>query len=161
VVAVPEEIGGELMLTKPEATGVAFGHGVLPAELIEENPLFVVQLARPTAIEVDDAIAVERNGVAGGNCSVAERTPRVRHTPYFLARALTLAHQHSQVNDTLGDQERKFMVNGGTRPTAGRRDRASRLPYPSKNAENGAYFAFEVLPAPFAALVVVIFVATI
>ena len=57
---MPEEIGGELMLTKPEATGAAFGHGVLPAELIEENSLFIVQLARPMAIEVDDAIAVER-----------------------------------------------------------------------------------------------------
>src|SRR5262245_56042371 len=66
MVAVPEQIGRQLVLTEPHMAGAAFGHGVLPAELIEENSLFVVQLAGPVAVEMKNAVAVERDGVIDG-----------------------------------------------------------------------------------------------
>jgi hypothetical protein len=84
--AVPEEISGELVLTKPLAAGAAFGYRVIPTELIEENA-----------------------------------------------------------------------YRGAGRPEG----ETARLAFRIRRKTRPGYFTFELRPAPFVALVMVIFVATI
>jgi hypothetical protein len=59
------EVSGEFVLPKVVAARNALRDGVIPTELEEQCALVVIQGARPPAVEMDDLVTVERNGIVG------------------------------------------------------------------------------------------------
>ena len=77
--AIPEQVRGELLLTEALIAVRARGHGVAEAVLEQEGPLFIAEVTRLSAVEVDDLVGVERNRIALGYRPAAARTTRLSH----------------------------------------------------------------------------------
>lgn len=90
VAVVGEEVGGELMLSKALAAPRALRDRVIPAEREEQRPLLVVELVRSPAVEMDDAVDVERNRIVGGQQLLAPPAVRLSHASVL--DTATIAH---------------------------------------------------------------------
>jgi hypothetical protein len=71
---VIEEVGGEVLFSEALPTDLALRDVVLPAALEEQRPFFVGQLTWPMAVEMDDLVSIECNGLVRGEQPTTART---------------------------------------------------------------------------------------
>ncbi len=84
MVAMSDQVGGELVLPKLQVAHAALGNVMVPAKLIEKDALLVAQLARRLTVEMDDAVVVERDRVVRSDPAVSIRSMRRTSSDAFV-----------------------------------------------------------------------------
>src|SRR5215831_19551963 len=91
--AISEQVRAELLLPKALLAIGAGGHGVAEAVFEQERPLFMTEIPRLSAVEMDNVVAVERNRVVLGYRPAAARANRLGHP--FRQEDRTIAHHRA------------------------------------------------------------------